>query len=145
MIKKLVSLLVITASIFALSVSIFAYGPSDPGKSSTISFSAGGTGYSSEESAVLSNDGKYDCYLGSVKFIGMPTNAFPGSSTEIKCYTAVPSTHNQAGKKASFSTVGVGGSYQYKSGYGGNGSKYVMAAYSTYTSLGATVGVHWRS
>lgn len=145
MIKKLVSLLVITASIFALAASIFAYGPSDPGKNSTISFSAGGTGYSSEQSAVTSNDGWYDCYLGSVKFIGMPTNNFPGASTKIKCYTAVPTTHNQAGEKASFASAGVGGSFKYKSSYGGTGSIYVMAAYSTYTSLGATVGVHWRS
>lgn len=143
--KSIVTLLVITASIFVLAVSVSAYGPSDPGINSTVSFSAGGKGYSSNRSAVTYSDGKYDCYLGSVKFDGIPTNVIPGTSTKIKCYTAVPTTHNQAGYKATFSSVQTGGLFSYWAGYGGIGSQYVMASYSTYTSLDATVGVHWRA
>ena len=137
--------MVITASIFALAVSVSAYGPSDPGINSTISFSAGGKGYSSNRSTVTYSDGKYDCYLVSVKFDGIPTNVIPGTSTKIKCYTAVPTTHNQAGYKAIFSSAQTGGSFSYRAGYGGTGFQYVMASYSTYTSLDATVGVHWRA
>ncbi len=149
MIKKLVSLLVITASIFAMSVSVYAdygtYGPSDPGIDSTISFSAGGTGYSTEKSTVDTYDGKYDVYLSSVKFVGIPTNVFPGSSTLVKLYAVRPSDHVIAGNTASFSSAHGGYSYFYKSGFGGYHYKYKLASKSTYTALGATVGVHWQA
>lgn len=149
MIKKLVSLILISASIFTLSVSVFAdygtYGPDNPGYNSTISFSAGGKGYSSLTLQPASGDLKYDCYLGSVKFVGIPTNIFPGSSTLVQFYTVTPTSHVKAGTTASFSSVHGGYSYSYKDGYGGTDQNYKLATKSTYTALGATVGVHWRA
>lgn len=149
MFKRTVKYSIIVACVIAFSFSVSAdygtYGSDDPGIDSTISFSAGGTGYSPNKSRVGAYDGEYDVYLSSVKFVGIPTNVFPGSSTLVKLYAVRPSDYVTAGNTASFSSVHGGYSYAYKDGFGGYHYYYKLASKSTYTALGATVGTHWQA
>jgi len=144
--KRLLSALITIGFIGMLNFPISAYGTYgryDAGINSTISFSAGGTGYSSGQSSPSSSDLKYDCYFSSVSFNGIQVNTIPGSNKV--CFYPTPNNSAVAGTIASFGSVGGGYSYSYSSGYGGVGTSYHIASYSTYTVLGATVGVHWHA
>ncbi|MBR5387587.1 MAG: hypothetical protein IKS48_11550 [Eubacterium sp.] len=107
-------------------------------------FSAGSSTFLPGTSTVTSYDGKYYVYLSSYQFDSMPANARPYNAyIMLQAYTT--NHMAAAGQAASFSVTGCGYDYYYNSGYGGVGQTYCLKAWSTYTSLGASVSVVWEA
>jgi len=125
--------------VLALAPSMF------PIKSSAVTVSAGGIGYTSVKSFTSGTHSTYYCKLSTVTFDGLPTNSIPTGKyvyARIRTYESGGSVKKRAGALAAFSKVGNGYYYSYNSGYGKPGS-YVLATNSNYNKS-YTCSFNWK-
>ncbi len=143
--RKIISMTIITISMIVMCFSnAFATMSTH---TSSISYPAGGYGYSSPEYKSEAAS-QYSTRLTGVGFIGLPAGQFPNSTTNIYFTPVDPTTlsaiagrnyHNKNHMK--YNTVKHD---DYYSGYTGSGFNVELRAESNYTATGNTVGVKWN-
>ena len=116
--KRFFSLFICMVTIFALNV----FPQKVNAQYSYISFSSGGSGYSSETDTIVgsSNHSTYYVKLDRFKFSSKPMNEMPygGALIHARAYKSVGTNLTAAGNLASFSTNGNGYYYSYWENFG---------------------------
>ena len=128
--KRFISLFICMVTIFALNV----FPQKVNAQYSYISFSSGGSGYSSETDTIVgsSNHSTYYVKLDRFKFSSNQMNVMPNSGALIhaRAYKSVGTNLTAAGNLASFSMAGNGYYYSYWSGFGKVGEVYKLKSNS---------------
>ncbi len=116
--KRFISLFICMVTIFALNV----FPQKVNAQYSYISFSSGGSGFSSETDTIVgsSNHSTYYVKLDRFKFSSKPMNEMPygGALIHARAYKSVGTNLTAAGHLASFSTNGNGYYYSYWENFG---------------------------